>query len=224
MLSGEWVARHRPRRMRRGHPGAADDPHVITTLATAVADRWETFALLFLANALSWAGIPAIGAAAMGACGVLASQGTLHLSAVVVVGTIGAELGGLVGWWLGFRVARRGLDRPGRFAERRNKALGSAEKVAAKWGRLIVFFVPSWVSGAIGTPFGQFARWNVVAAFLWCLAAGLGAYGLGSAISGGAVEETLVPLLVSALAIAAMFALALHHRRRRHPKAAAAAK
>jgi membrane protein DedA with SNARE-associated domain len=186
---------------------------VIAALATAVADRWETFALLFVANALSWAGVPAIGAASMGAAGVLASQGSLHLWAVIVVGTLGSELGGLAGWWIGNRVARAGLDEPGRFAKRRNKALSAGEKVAAKWGRLIVFLVPSWVSGALGTPFRQFAWWNVAAAFLWTLAAGLGAYGLGSAFSGGELKDTLVSLLVAAAAIAAIFALGMHHRR-----------
>jgi undecaprenyl-diphosphatase len=218
MLAAAWVVRHRPRRVRRGHPGAADDDAiVITALATAVADRWETFALLFAASALSWAGVPAIGAAAMGAAGVLASQGTLHLWAVVVVGTIGAELGGLVGWWLGNHAARAGLDKPGRFAQRRNKALDAGEKVAAKWGRLIVFFVPSWVSGALGTPFRQFAYWNIAAAALWTIAAGLGAYGIGSAASGQGLEDTLVPLLIAAAALAAMFALGLHRHRRHHP-------
>jgi membrane protein DedA with SNARE-associated domain len=189
---------------------------VIAALATAVADRWETFALLLAANALSWAGVPAIGAASMGAAGVLASQGTVHLWAVIVVGTIGAELGGLAGWWIGNHVSRAGLEKPGRFVDRRNKALGAGEKVAAKWGRLIVFFVPSWVSGALGTPFGQFAKWNVAAAFLWCLAAGLGAYGLGSAVSGGGLEDVFVPLLVAAAAIAAIFVLGLHRHRTHH--------
>jgi membrane-associated protein len=138
---------------------------------------------LFVAEALAWAGVPAIGAAGMGAAGVLASQGSLDLWAVLIVGSAGAEVGALAGWWIGRRVAQAGLDRPGRFAARRNQALGAGERFAQKWGRLVVFFVPSWVSGALGMPFRQFALWNVPAAFLWMVATGLAAYGVGSAVT-----------------------------------------
>jgi membrane-associated protein len=170
---------------------------------------------LFVAEALAWAGVPAIGAAAMGAAGVLASQGSLDLWAVLIVGTAGAELGALGGWDIGRRVAQAGLDRPGRFAERRRQALETGERVAQRWGRLLVFFVPSWVSGAIGMPFGQFAVWNVPAAFLWMIAAGLGAYGVSSAVSGGSLLDSLVPLLLAAAAFVSL-ALVLVRRHRRH--------
>ncbi len=183
-------------------------------VATAVADRWSTFALVFFGEALSWAGIPMVGAAVVGAAGVLASQGTLHLWAVVVVGTIGAELGGLVGWWFGRRVATRGRGTEG---GRRDKALSAGERVEERWGRLIVFMVPSWVSGALGMRFGQFARWNTAAAFLWTLGAALGAYGVGSVASGGKLVDSVPTLLVSAAALGAIVVLALHHRRNRAP-------
>ena len=91
-------------------------------LATATADRASTFLIVFIGEALSWAGVPAVGAAAVGAAGVLASQGQIHLWAVIIVGTIGAEVGGLVGWWLGGRVS--GSERArGREGGRRDKAL-----------------------------------------------------------------------------------------------------
>jgi membrane protein DedA with SNARE-associated domain len=177
---------------------------------------------LFVAEALAWAGVPMIGAAAMGAAGVLASQGSIDLWVVLVVGTAGAELGAWAGWWIGNRVARAGRDRPGRFAARRNQALDSGEKFSKKWGRLVVFFVPSWVSGAIGMPFGQFARWNILAAALWMIAAGLGAYGVGSAASGGSLTSILVPLVLAAAACALVAFVfvrwhAAHVARRQHP-------
>ena len=172
------------------------------------------FAALFVAEALAWAGVPAIGAAAIGAAGVLASQGSIDLWAVVVIGTLGAEVGAFGGWWMGNRVARSGLDKPSRFAARRTRALSAGEKFAVKWGRLVVFFVPSWVSGALGMPFRQFVVWNFLAAFLWMVAAGLGAYGIGSAASGGSFAATLVPLVLAAAAVAVLAGLFLHWRRR----------
>src|SRR4051794_21149615 len=188
-------------------------------IAVATADRWTTLLILFVAEALAWAGVPAIGAAAIGAAGALASQGTLHLWAVVVIGTAGSWLGGLAGWHIGHRVARAGLDRPqpGRFADKRTRALGSGERVAQRWGRYMVFFVPSWVSGALAMPFRQFAVWNLVAAFLWILAAGLGAYGIGSAASGGSLVETLLPLLASVAAAGLLGLAFVRWRRQRSP-------
>lgn len=182
-------------------------------LATATADRATTFLAVFLGEALSWAGVPALGAAAVGAAGALASQGVIHLWAVVVVGTIGAELGSFAGWWLGRRMGQAGKRGEGRAAHRRAQALETGARFADKWGPLMVFFVPSWVSGALALGFRRFAAWNLAAAFLWTLGAGLGAYGLGTALSGGGLFDSALPLLIAAAALAAIaFILLRRHR------------
>jgi membrane protein DedA with SNARE-associated domain len=74
--------------------------------------------------------------------------------------------------------------------------------------------VPSWVSGAMGMPFRQFALWNVPAAFLWMVTAALAAYGVGSAVSGGSLVDALVPLLVATAAFAILVFVFMHWRRR----------
>jgi membrane-associated protein len=176
------------------------------------------FLALFVAEALAWAGVPAIGAAAMAAGGALASQGLVPLWAVIVIGTIGAELGSLGGWWIGRRIAERARAGTGRLATRRDRALDAGEQIERKCGRLIVFFVPSWVSGALAMPFGQFARWNILAATLWMIGAGLGAYGIGAAVSGGTFGDSALALALAALALATIAWLLL--RRHRHGPAA----
>ena len=191
-------------------------------IATATADRWSTFAILLAGEGLAFAGVPAVGAASIGAAGVLASQGTIHLWAVIVVGTIGAELGGMVGWHIGFRVARAGSDRPGRFPEKRTKALAGGERFAARWGPLMVLFVPAYVSGGMGMEFGRFARWNLLSSFLWVLVAGLGAYGIGSAAGGGSLTAALVPIVIAVAALAGAALLLYRWRARRHARATAA--
>lgn len=192
---------------------------LIAPIASSTASKPLTFVILFCAQALSWAGVPAVGAAAGGAAGALASQGTLDLWAVLVVGTAGAELGSLGGWWLGNRIARAGLDREGRFTERRRKALDQGEKVEAKWGRLIVFFVPSWVSGALGMRFRQFALWNVLAAALWNIGACLAAYGVASAASGKSIAHSVIPIAIGVAALVAIPVIVRrlwrHHRAER---------
>jgi len=167
----------------------------------------------------SWAGVPALGAAAAGAAGALASQGTLHLWAVLVVGTAGAEVGSLGGWWVGNRLARAGLDGEGRFDQKRRKALEAGEKVEQKWGRLIVFFVPSWVSGAMGMRLRQFVVWNLFAALLWNVGAALAAYGVASAASGRSLAHIIIPIVIAVAAFAASVGLVRAFRRHHHSNA-----
>jgi membrane protein DedA with SNARE-associated domain len=188
--------------------------------AVATADRWTTLLILFAGQALSWAGIPAIGAAVAGAAGVLASQGTLHLSSVLIIGTAGAEIGGIAGWRIGRWASARPGDRDGRFAERSAKALASGHRLEEKVGGVMVFFVPSWVSGSLGMSLRRFAVWNLAAAALWTLAAVLGAYGIGSAVTGGHVKDWLIPGLIAVAAIGALIYAFV--RWRRHVARAAA--
>ncbi len=58
------------------------------TLASMdIAGTWWEYVALFVAVAASWAGVPVIGATALGLAGVAASQGKLNLAVVVVVST-----------------------------------------------------------------------------------------------------------------------------------------
>jgi membrane protein DedA with SNARE-associated domain len=197
------------------HPGSPERRAVLALLlASATADRATTFLAVFLGEALSWAGVPALGAAAVGAAGALASQGVVHLWAVVVIGTLGAELGGFAGWWLGGRMAQASTSGHGRASRRRAQALATGARFAERWGPLMVFFVPSWVSGALALDFRRFAAWNLAAAFLWTLGAGLAAYGIGSAVSGGGLFDSALPMLIAVAALAVIALLVVRRRRR----------
>jgi hypothetical protein len=54
-------------------------------VAAGLGSTWWQYLLLFLAVAASWAGVPVIGTAALGAAAVAASQRRLDLAAVIVV-------------------------------------------------------------------------------------------------------------------------------------------
>ena len=96
------------------------------TLATAdIASTWWEYLALFVAVAASWAGVPVIGATALGLAGVAASQGKLDLTAVVVVSTAAGEVGGLIGYAIGNRWGRDLLERPGKHQAGR-RARGAA--------------------------------------------------------------------------------------------------
>lgn len=212
MLERRRVTGNHPARVIAAHPIRWERPATLVLALTA--NSAATFLGLFAAQALGWATVSALGIAATGAAGALASQGKIHLWAVLVVGTAGAEVGGVAGCWMGHRVAHAGVERGGRFNERRKKALDSGARMEKKWGPLVVFFVPSWVSGALGMRMRQFAVWNVLSAALWTTGAALGSYGVASAISSKSAEHILVPLIIGLAALAAIVAIMRTRRRR----------
>jgi membrane protein DedA with SNARE-associated domain len=179
-----------------------------------LAALWWEYALLFVAVAASWAGVPMIGAAAAGAAGAAASQGTLSLFDVVAVTTIAGEMGGLIGYAIGVRWGRSLLGRPGRHLETRQHVLAKGEAAYARWGRLAVFFTPAIVSGTAKMRHGQFALWNLIAAFAFAVSVCASAYGLGRVVTGNTSVHDVVTLLVG-LAVGAGLVWLAHRRRRR---------
>ena len=165
-----------------------------TIAAASPATQYGAWAYLavFALMALSFAGIPALGAAVVGCAAVLASQGKLNIYAVLIVAALGAEAGGLAGYSIGDRWGRKLLDRPGRGRERRQKAIARAEAIYAKWGRLAVFFTSTVVSGILKMKYSQFVVWNFIVGAVYVLSIGPAAYGAGKA---AADEQTLVCLI-----------------------------
>jgi membrane protein DedA with SNARE-associated domain len=183
-------------------------------LGAGMADKPATLGLLLASQALSWAGVPALGAASMAAAGGLASQGVVHLWAVLVVGTIGAAIGGVAGWWLGNRLMPVEEGRSERFgATRRGRALAAGERFASRWGPLVVFLVPSWVSGALGMPLRRFAVWNLLAAAAWNVGAGTTAYGVGFALSGGSGAHSAAAIAIGLAALLVVGGLFVRRKR-----------
>jgi membrane protein DedA with SNARE-associated domain len=153
-------------------------------LASDLATTWWHYAVLFVAVAASWAGVPFIGAAAVGAAAVLASQGQLDLAAVVIVATVAGEVGGLIGYAIGDRWGRQLVDRPGKRQASRQRLLERGEAAYAKWGRLAVFFTPAIISGTAKMHRGQFVVWNLIASLGFALSVAPSAYGLGRVATG----------------------------------------
>ena len=148
-------------------------------MAAGLGSTWWQYLLLFLAVAASWAGVPVIGTAALGAAAVAASQGRLDLAAVIAVAAIAGEAGGLGGYAIGRRWGRRLLDRPGRHQARREKMVERGERLYARWGWLAVFFTPAIVSGTAKMRPYQFAFWNLLDSLGWAVSVAASVYGVG---------------------------------------------
>ena len=183
-------------------------------LAADLAESWSRYLFLFLAVAASWAGVPFVGAATISLAAAAASQGQLNLAAVIIVASVAGEVGGLIGYAIGFRFGRQLLERPGRRQEGRRRIVARGEQAYAKWGRFAVFITPAIVSGTARMRHGQFVIWNAVASLGFALSVGPSAYGLGRLASGNhSLRDVL--FLVGGLVVGVLvITLSLRHRRR----------
>jgi membrane protein DedA with SNARE-associated domain len=192
----------------------------VPTLAVVdVAGTWWQYLLLFLLVTASWAGVPFIGATALGAAGVAASQGRLNLAVVVVVAIIAGEVGGLIGYAIGNRWGRQILERPGKHQEGRQRMVSRGEQAYARWGRLAVFFTPAIVSGTAKMRHGQFVIWNLLASVGFAVSVTASAFGLGRLFTGHHSLHDIATLVVGIGVGAAVVLLYVRHRRYEHKKA-----
>ena len=187
---------------------------VLATAGVAV-DTWWQYLLLFVAVTASWAGVPFIGATALGAAAVAASQGRLNLAVVVGVATVAGEVGGLIGYAVGDRWGQLLLERPGKHQEGRRKVVEKGERAYARWGRLAVFFTPAVVSGTAKMRHGQFVLWNLIASFAFAVSVAASAFGIGRVVTGHTSLRDISTLLVGLIVGALVMLWFVRHRRRR---------
>ena len=185
-------------------------------MTAGLASTWWQYLLLFLAVAASWAGVPVIGTAALGAAAVAASQDKLDLAAVIVIAVLAGEAGGLAGYAIGRRWGRQLVERPGKHQARREKTMQRGERLYARWGWLAVFFTPAIVSGTANMPPYRFALFNLLDSLGWSVSVAASAYGVSRLATGHHTGHD-VAILIIGLAAAVLVAVTAvrRHRRRR---------
>jgi membrane protein DedA with SNARE-associated domain len=186
-----------------------------STSSSASTSTWWEYILLFLAVAASWAGVPAVGSAAVAAAAVGASQGNLDLTAVIVVSAVAGEVGGLLGYSIGTRWGAQLLARPGKRQAGRRKLMDKGELAYAKWGRLAVFFTPAIISGTAKMKRGQFLVWNFIASVGFTVSVAATAYGVGR-VTTGHHSRTDILILVGGLATSSLLIYQFVRRHRQH--------
>jgi membrane protein DedA with SNARE-associated domain len=185
-------------------------------VGAGLASTWWQYALLFGAVAASWAGVPFIGAAALGTAAVAASQHKLGLAAVIVVSVLAGEAGGLGGYAIGRRWGRRLLDRPGKHQAGREKMVQRGERLYARWGWLAVFVTPAIVSGTARMPPFRFAVFNLLDSLGWSVSVAASVYGIGRLATGHHAAHDVAVLVIGLAAgvLVAVVAVRRHRRRR----------
>jgi membrane protein DedA with SNARE-associated domain len=139
------------------------------------------YAALVLLAAVSAVGLPGPGDSALIAAGLLAAEGHLRLSLVLVLAFVGCMLGRAVGYWVGSTGGRRLLEGPGPLLGFRSRTIEKGDQLFARFPRLASVLAPAALSGIYRVTWPVFVAASMIAAVWWTLATGLGAYFLGPA-------------------------------------------
>jgi membrane protein DedA with SNARE-associated domain len=135
-------------------------------------------------------GIPSPGETALIAAAVLASQGKLQISLVILIGAASAIAGDNIGYLLGRRLGREVLTAPGPFRNRRMLLLTVGDRFFERHGGKAVFLgrwvalvriAAAWLAGINKMKFIHFFLWNAAGGISWAVTFGLVGYFGGKA-------------------------------------------
>jgi membrane protein DedA with SNARE-associated domain len=163
---------------------------------------------------VSWVGLPGPGEAVLVAAAILAGRGRLDLLEVMLVAWAAATVGGVAGWVVGFKGGRALVTTRGPFHRSRLKALERGERFYERYGVAAVFLTPSWMAGIAEMPSSRYLPANAVAALLWTVGFGLGAYFVGPPVVEVFDDMGTVGAIVAGVAIVAAFTGGTLRRRR----------
>jgi membrane protein DedA with SNARE-associated domain len=175
----------------------------IVSLPSAV-----TYPALFLLVLLESGGLPVPGESSIMVAAVTASQGSLSIVGVLLVGIAAAVIGDNLGY-LGGRLFGRRVLLWGRWQrERRRRWLDEGDRFLDDHGALAVIggrwlpvarFTVAWLAGINEMPWRQFVVWNAIGGVSWVTTIGLAAYFIGHAAESA----------ISALGLVGLFGLIL---------------
>ena len=146
--------------------------------------------LMFALLTLESFGLPVPGETALIACSVLASQGSLSIVWVIVVGISAAIIGDNLGYWAARRGGRPLLERSRLTRGYAEKYLPRGERFFAKHGAKAVFFgrfvavlrvTAAWIAGISHMHWWRFLLWNALGGIVWATGVSLISYYLGDA-------------------------------------------
>ena len=163
------------------------------------------YAALVLLAAVSAVGLPGPGDSALIAAGLLAAEGHLRLSVVLVLAFLGCLAGRALGYWLGLVGGRSRRERPGPLQRFRCRTIEKGDHLFRRFRRVAPLLLPAALSGIYRVTWPVFAVASVLAGAWWTLATGLGAYFLGPAaadiLSDIGVRGALAVVIIGALGL-----------------------
>lgn len=135
-------------------------------------------------------GVPSPGETALILAAVLANRGKLQIELVIAIAVASAIIGDNIAYFIGRRVGREVLSRPGPFHRRRSQLLVAGDRFFDKHGSKAVFLgrwvallrvAAAWIAGINEMPFKRFFFWNALGGLTWATTVGLAGYFAGHA-------------------------------------------
>ena len=169
-------------------------------------------------------GIPSPGETALVLAAVLASQGSLKIWLVILIGVASAILGDNLGYLLGRRFGRRALLASGPLHHHRLRAVEYGDGFFERHGPRAVFlarwialvrFAAAWLAGINHMPFLLFFFWNALGGITWGITYGLVGYYAGHAGAGVLARVGIVGAILLAVTAVGLVVLARVRARRR---------
>ena len=171
-------------------------------------------------------GIPSPGETALVLAAILASQGTLQIWLVILIGVASAILGDNIGYLLGRRFGRDVLVAPGPLHHRRMRAITYGDRFFERHGPKAVFigrwialvrFATAWLAGINRMSFRLFFFWNALGGITWGITYGLAGYYGGHAAGHVLAQAGIAGLvLMGVMVVAAWVIVKLRERRMTH--------
>jgi membrane protein DedA with SNARE-associated domain len=169
-----------------------------------------------VASFASWAGLPGPGESVLIATGVLAAKHHLDITPVILWATIGANLGGIVGWLVGMKAGRAVLTRPGPLYNVRQRAAARGDEVFHRLEVVAILLTPSWVAGIHKAQTHLYLPANGLSALAWSVGFGLGSYYAGPPVLEFASDFGTIGTVGLVALIVLAVGLEIYRRLRRH--------
>jgi membrane protein DedA with SNARE-associated domain len=159
------------------------------------------YAGLGIAAALSWIAGVGPGEPLLVAAGVLAAKHKLDLTEVLIIAWLGATLGGVIGWLVGFKAGRAVITVRGPFHKARLRAMDRGERVFERATVTAVILTPSWLAGVNRVRPTIYLPANALSAAIWALTLGLGSFLIGPPVADAFGDLGTVALIILGVVI-----------------------
>jgi membrane protein DedA with SNARE-associated domain len=117
------------------------------------------------------------------AAAVLAAKHKLDLTEVLFIAWVGATLGGVIGWLIGYKAGRAVLTAPGPLYKARLRTVERGERIFDRATVPAVIASPSWLAGIHRVPWKAYLPANALSAAIWALTLGLGGFFIGPPVA-----------------------------------------
>jgi membrane protein DedA with SNARE-associated domain len=198
---------------------------VLASLTSWIDDLVTSYGLplLFVLIFVETAGVPLPGETALIVAGILASQGKLDITYVIVVAAVAAILGDNTGYWIAREWGRALIERSPRLQGVAARTLPRTERFFERHGGKTIFlarfvaflrFTAAWAAGLGKMHWLHFFVWNAAGGIAWAVTIGLVSYYAGRAAA-DAINKYGLYAGAAVVAIVVLGYVGLHLRRRR---------